>query len=1033
MESCGICLESFTIENIVKPCKGSDKHIFCKSCIDDWIKTFIQNNDDEEPIVDYNILKNESINCVLCPVCRGEMIQPNNTEIYNMYGNLISVSDYVSNKSNSTYFKVKKFNDKNKSELKYEFMISPFSIKEQLHYSYPNDDNFSTNFVFSLDIFKSPYVILNGLFIEYYENGNIKVRKNMKNNVIHGLYESFYEDGTVKVITNYVENKFHGNYISYYLNGSLEINATFDNDNVVGNYEKYFDTGFLNIKAFFTIDLNKDNIYNRKNMYIGGNNNHSFLENVYIQYNSIKNNIFNIENSTNLIEDQYYLSDYEVYKNNILIKKYKYQYMINEISKSLTFYLSHYIILNKNNIYTYISYYMNKILKNYTYYVDTNSKEVFHGIYMDNNRHQMKIIRKYDHGKILEERTYNVNDNSIDINETNHLTSLKIFNYDKNVVDIKHYSNHIVTHTYYCTLTNYLKNDILNRIHIERKYDINKNILYKKYYYSNFNVTKHFKIVNNKSILHDIDIRDKDNKDIKIITYYENSKMIQKEEIKKEHKNMYIKNYDKNGNIKSIYYYDYINTDITLTTISNYCENGKFLNYTYEINNKSISKENKSIRLNQSKVNYLDCTYTLLNVSFPNKLLHDNVKVTFKNNKLNGKYYEYHNSKLYIVKRYKNNLLHGVSKVYDIGKFVNNTNNRYLTSYTTYKNGKKNGVSKTYTMNGKIINKSYYKDNLLHGLHQTFDYNTKTNSTSIIKEEYYENNILHGVCKYYNSSGVYILNYVHGKLDGKCDFIGNNEIIGIKYFKNHIPIGLHTIIDTSNNIKLIEINYDISDEEIGQFIDIDTIDYTKYVYGICERYPETFDMSNTIDLLSSVDLKVKYLILIDKSKINDKSYNLSKDMDKYIYIHGIVNIVNATTNLNIVELNYDFNKLCKSFDLYYLNGNKQISTYVENNKVIKYFDYYEENNNKLLSFDSEDDLIKLNEYNDLNYYSFLNDIQLSFIFKILSTSFGSYEIYYYSNYDYLTQEEYEEQYLQDNDYDDYDDYDNYSNDSYGYD
>jgi antitoxin component YwqK of YwqJK toxin-antitoxin module len=218
----------------------------------------------------------------------------------------------------------------------------------------------------------------------------------------------------------------------------------------------------------------------------------------------------------------------------------------------------------------------------------------------------------------------------------------------------------------------------------------------------------------------------------------------------------------------------------------------------------SISKENKNVRFNQSKVNYLHGTYTLFYILLHNKSLHDNVKVTFKNNKLNGKYYEYQNSKLYIVNRYKNNLLHGVSKIYDNGKFVNNTNKCYLKSYITYKNGKKNGISKTYMMNGKIISKSYYKDDLLHGLHQTFDYNTKTNSTTIIKEEYYEHNMLHGVCKYYNSSGLYILNYVSGKLDGKCEFIGKNGIIGIKYFKNHIPIGLHTIIDTSNNIKLIE-------------------------------------------------------------------------------------------------------------------------------------------------------------------------------------------------------------------------------------
>ena len=122
MEICGICLEEFTIKNVVKPCKESDKHIFCKSCFKDWISTFEQQNNQNENenenenshylnyyfLTEDSYLNDEDNFFPSCPICRTILISKNNDrEIYDDNNNLISRKDYVNNKS-SSYFFVKK-------------------------------------------------------------------------------------------------------------------------------------------------------------------------------------------------------------------------------------------------------------------------------------------------------------------------------------------------------------------------------------------------------------------------------------------------------------------------------------------------------------------------------------------------------------------------------------------------------------------------------------------------------------------------------------------------------------------------------------------------------------------------------------------------------------------------------------------------------------------------------------------------------------------------------------------------------------
>ena len=44
---------------------------------------------------------------------------------------------------------------------------------------------------------------LNGLYQEYYENGNKKIECNYIDNILNGLYQEYYENGNKKIECNY--------------------------------------------------------------------------------------------------------------------------------------------------------------------------------------------------------------------------------------------------------------------------------------------------------------------------------------------------------------------------------------------------------------------------------------------------------------------------------------------------------------------------------------------------------------------------------------------------------------------------------------------------------------------------------------------------------------------------------------------------------------------------------------------------------------------------------------------------------------
>jgi periplasmic protein TonB len=72
-----------------------------------------------------------------------------------------------------------------------------------------------------------------GMFCNYYKNGNLASRFTYKNNQYHGHFEAFREDGSLDYEGDYIEGKKHGYFIWYFLNGKTSWYEQFNMDTLI--------------------------------------------------------------------------------------------------------------------------------------------------------------------------------------------------------------------------------------------------------------------------------------------------------------------------------------------------------------------------------------------------------------------------------------------------------------------------------------------------------------------------------------------------------------------------------------------------------------------------------------------------------------------------------------------------------------------------------------------------------------------------------------------------------------------------------
>jgi hypothetical protein len=138
---------------------------------------------------------------------------------------------------------------------------------------------------------------------------------------------------------------------------------------------------------------------------------------------------------------------------------------------------------------------------------------------------------------------------------------------------------------------------------------------------------------------------------------------------------------------------------------------------------------------------------------------------------------------------YKNELITGMS--YVLGKNSDSTSlvitNGKLQQKTIYKNEKKNGIEEWYNDNGKILKRTSYKDDLRNGIEEWYTHDNGT----ISSRSMYVNDKKEGVDEMFRDNGTIWVKsmYVNDKLEGTKEFYDENGKFSFSSeFRNGVEI-----------------------------------------------------------------------------------------------------------------------------------------------------------------------------------------------------------------------------------------------------
>ncbi len=102
---------------------------------------------------------------------------------------------------------------------------------------------------------------LNGVFTEYYSNGNKKIERNYKNGILNGKYISYYNNNMQKEIYNYDMGLINGERKSYWINGAIKQSSFFKSGVLSGESNFYYSSSQLRKKISFDLYGNRDGVW----------------------------------------------------------------------------------------------------------------------------------------------------------------------------------------------------------------------------------------------------------------------------------------------------------------------------------------------------------------------------------------------------------------------------------------------------------------------------------------------------------------------------------------------------------------------------------------------------------------------------------------------------------------------------------------------------------------------------------------------------------------------------------------------------
>ena len=90
---------------------------------------------------------------------------------------------------------------------------------------------------------------------QYYENGNVKIKSELKNGLRDGLLILYYPDGHIKSKQIWKNGEADGTSLFYFENGQLETKLNWDSGKLNGSYTSYYETGELHKRGYFLDSL----------------------------------------------------------------------------------------------------------------------------------------------------------------------------------------------------------------------------------------------------------------------------------------------------------------------------------------------------------------------------------------------------------------------------------------------------------------------------------------------------------------------------------------------------------------------------------------------------------------------------------------------------------------------------------------------------------------------------------------------------------------------------------------------------------
>ena len=104
---------------------------------------------------------------------------------------------------------------------------------------------------------------------EYFDNGAVKIEKELKNRIQHGKTFFYFENGKRRIERNFKEGKAHGKTFWYHMNGQIGWEENYNEGIPEGKWLYYSDNGKLQVEKVFK--EGKEISYTAKDKIIRGN------------------------------------------------------------------------------------------------------------------------------------------------------------------------------------------------------------------------------------------------------------------------------------------------------------------------------------------------------------------------------------------------------------------------------------------------------------------------------------------------------------------------------------------------------------------------------------------------------------------------------------------------------------------------------------------------------------------------------------------------------------------------------------------